>query len=271
MQIGRALRREFDSHPRHLFIHSCIIEPLYYNLSISSIMRRDKENALKLRLQGRSYNEIGRLLGVPKSTLSGWFTGLQLSDKAQKRIQDRVYRGTLRGLIKRNKNQTHLAIQRMRNIRAVAEKEIKKIGLSDLKLIGIALYWAEGYKRAAVRNGRELTCHAVALANSDPKLILLFIRFLKEVCHVPDEEINAEIRIYEHLNESELLNFWQRTTKIPRANFGKVYYGISRSSIGKRPFNRLPYGTISVRVNSTNLFHKIMGWIQGLSNHAAIV
>ena len=229
-------------------------------------MRKDRNSALKLRLAGRSYNEISRLLNVPKSTLSGWFTNLELSEKARERIQKRVSRGTLRGLVKRNKNQTHLAIQRMRHIRQEAENEIKNINQNELKLTGTALYWAEGYKRLLVRNGRELTHHSVALTNSDPKLIMMFLRFLREVCEVPNEKITADIRIYEHMSERFLFDFWQKITKLPKENFGKIYYGVSKSSLGKRPFNRLPYGTILIRVNSTNLFHKIMGWIEGLRN-----
>jgi hypothetical protein len=234
-------------------------------------MRKDKEKALKLRLQGKSYNEITNTLNIPKGTLSGWFTGLELSPTARQRIQKRVYAGTLRGLIKRNKNQTHLAVQRMRNIRAVTEREIRNISPENLKIIGASLYWAEGYKRPLVRNGRELTHHSVSLANSDPKLIMMFLRFLREVCEIPDEKITADIRIYEHMNERSLTNFWQKITGLPAKNFRKTYYGVSKSSLGKRPFNVLPYGTIQIRVNNTQLFHRIMGLIGGLSKQAAIV
>lgn len=234
-------------------------------------MRKDKNQALKLRLAGKSYNEITHLLNVPKGTLSGWFTNLELSQKAKERIQKRVYQGSLKGLIQRNKKQTHLAIQRMRRIRAETKREIEKITIGELKLIGITLYWAEGYKRLLIRNGRELTCHSVSLTNSDPKLIMIFLRFLREVCLVPDDKITADIRIYEHMNEQNLLNFWQKITKLSKDNFGKIYYGVSKSSLGKRPFNRLPYGTILIRVNNTNLFHKIMGWIEGLSNQVDMV
>ena len=44
-------------------------------------MRLDKNQALKLRLLGKSYNEINKALGVPKATLSDWFADLQLSKK----------------------------------------------------------------------------------------------------------------------------------------------------------------------------------------------
>ena len=228
-------------------------------------VRKDKNHALKLRLHGYSYTEIQRELGIPKSTLSGWFSSLVLPKKAQARIQSRVHEKSVKALIKRNKNQTHLAIQRMKLICSQARKEIAAIHKEELKLIGISLYWAEGYKRHKVLNGREVTNHPVSLTNSDPKLIGIFLRFLREVCNVSDKKIRAEIRLYQHLNEQELLSFWQQVTKLPIENFSKSYYGVSKSSQNKRPFNRLPYGTLLVRVNDTNLFHKIIGWIEGLA------
>ncbi|MBI3334894.1 MAG: helix-turn-helix domain-containing protein [Candidatus Portnoybacteria bacterium] len=228
-------------------------------------MRKDKVQALKLRLSGKSYNEISRLLGIPKGTLSYWFSRLELSEKAQNRIKKRVFEGSLRGLLKRNRNQTHLAIQRRRRIRLEAKQEIGLLTITELKLVGVALYWAEGYKRVQIRNGREVTHHPVALTNSDPRLIGIFMRFLREACQVSDDNIRADIRIYEHMNEKELVSFWQKITKLPIENFSKFYYGVSKSSLGKRPFNRLPYGTVQIRVNNTNLFHRIMGWLEGLS------
>jgi hypothetical protein len=227
-------------------------------------MRTDRIKALKLRLTGKSYTEICIALGIPKSTLSGWFSNLELTQKAQDRIKARVHASSLKGLIKRNKLQTHLAAERAKNLRSIHRKEINKLNSNELKLIGTALYWAEGYKRPILRNGKERSFHAVSLSNSDPTLIMLFLRFLREICDVPENQITANVRIYEHMNEENVVAFWKKITGIQSKNFGKAYYGISKSSLGKRPFNRLPYGTIAIRVNRTNIFHKIMGWIEGL-------
>lgn len=227
-------------------------------------MRNDRSKALKLRLSGKSYSEIKKTLGVPKSTLSGWFSGLELSEKNKKRILKRARQKSLAGLLKRNKNQTTLAIKRKLNIQSEAAKEIKNLSKENLLFIGVSLYWAEGYKRPIMKNGRELTCHSVGLTNSDSDLVKIYLRFLREICHVSEDKINADIRIFEHQNTNNLLNYWGEITGIKKEKFGKVYYGISKSSLGKRPFNRLQYGTIQIRVNDTKLFHKIMGWINGL-------
>jgi len=219
---------------------------------------------MKLRLSGKSYNQIGEILGVPKSTLSNWFTNLVLSPEARAKINARSKEGSRRGLLKRNKIQTHLAIARAKEARSSAAAEIRKLSNNELLILGAALYWAEGYKRPMLRNGRELTCHAVSLTNSDPSLVKAFLRFLRECVSVPENKIKANIRIFEHQSEKELLKFWRTTTGIPPNNLKKTYYGISRSSLGKRPFNQLPHGVIQIVVADTKLFHKIMGYIEGL-------
>ena len=230
----------------------------------SLIMRTDKHTALKLRLQGMSYLEIQRALNIPKSTLSSWLSRVVLSPYAAERIQKRAAACSRAGLLRRNKNQSELALKRKLHRMSEAAKEIGSLSEREIFLIGVALYWAEGYKRVMKRNGRELTCHAVSLTNSDPSLAQCFMRFLQEVCKVSKERIRADIRIYEHLNEEKLIEFWSRALHLKREQFGKTYYGVSKSSKSKRPFNILPYGTIQIRVNSTDLFHRIIGWIEGV-------
>src|SRR3989338_3307793 len=229
-------------------------------------MRNDRQQSLKLRLSGRSYAEIKNMLGVPKSTLSGWFSGLELSKSAKEKILRRARAKSLAGLLKRNINQTMLARRRRDEIRNTAKAEFKHINKQDLFITGVSLYWAEGYKRPVVKNGRELTHHTVSLTNSDPKLIGLFLRFLIEICQVPEEKIAANLRIFKHQNAEMLLDFWSKLTTIPRSRFDKVYTGVSKSSLGKKPYNSLPYGTIQIRVNDTKLFHRIMGWIDGMKS-----
>ena len=138
-------------------------------------MRNDKDAALKLRLNGKSYSEICSALGIPKSTLSGWFSDVVLSETAQKRITERSQKKSLDGLIKRNKNQTKLAWERARQIQNSASKEIDSLSKTDLLIVAAALYWAEGYKKLLVRKGKEVTHHPVSLTNSDPVLIKMFI------------------------------------------------------------------------------------------------
>lgn len=226
--------------------------------------QKEKEQAKKLRLQGRSYGEISKSLGISKSTLHGWLYGLEISDEAKRRIQDRVYEKSVEALIRRNKRQTAVARDRARQNRQLGASKIKFLTRKDLLTTGAALYWAEGYKKTVVKNGRKVTHHVVSLTNSDPDLIKLFLKFLREYCGVPNSRIKVTVRVFQHHNTEELKKIWQEVTGVEPKNLTARYYAESISSKRKRPYNRLPYGVAQITVGSTNLFHQIMGYIEGL-------
>ncbi len=217
-------------------------------------------------MAGRSYNEITRLLKVPKSTLSGWFTNIELSKEATKRLKNRVHTASIKGLLARNKNQTIIAETRSREMHDGGKSLIKNISKRDLLVLGTALYWAEGYKRPVVIRGKTRTSHRVSLTNSDPDLIFLFLQFLRETCKVPNEKIIIWIRYFNHQDPVYLLNFWQKKCNIPYSNFRKTLQTVSISSQRKKSYNSLPFGVAQISVNNTNLYHKIMGMISGIAN-----
>jgi hypothetical protein len=218
-----------------------------------------------LRLQGKSYAEIQKVVsGISKSTLSLWLKDLVISDVAKRRIAMLSREKSLAGLIRRNKQQTVLAVKRRDDTLRSAQAEIRELSKDSLFFVGIALYWAEGYKRIRMVNGRAVTGHAISLTNADPLLVQMFLRFIREICKVPEEKINTDLRIFKHIDETEAVRYWSGITNIPSDRFGKVHIFVSASSKGKRPFNRLPFGVIQIRINDTQLFYKIMGWIEGL-------
>ena len=219
-----------------------------------------------MRMQGKSYTEIRKALGMSKSTLSAWFRHLVLSQEAQQKITSRSHAASINALLKINKQQTHLAEQRAKITRATSNKEIQNLSRRELLVLGAALYWAEGYKRPIFRDGKPKTSHPVSFTNSDPQMVKMFLKFLREICGTAEEKIKADLRIFDHQNEAHLLEYWAKITNLSYSNFGKVYRGVSISSQRKRPFNALPYGTIQIRVADTPLFHKIMGWIEGIAS-----
>lgn len=225
-----------------------------------------------MRLAGKSYNEIHKELGIPKSTQSGWFKNLVLSDKAKNRLNGRLRIGS-EVLIKRNKMQTHRAEQRAREAQAQGKIRINSLSKHELMLLGAALYWAEGYKRLKVRDGKERMSHVISFLNTDPVMISVFIRFLRECLEVPNEKIQLTMRLYPHINEMEARRYWMDNTGFPAQSFLRTTAMISGASKGKRPFNRLPYGTLCVSVSDTSKFHHLLGLIEGVkekSLHANI-
>ncbi|MFZ3043922.1 MAG: hypothetical protein WA058_02330 [Minisyncoccia bacterium] len=222
-----------------------------------------RNRALKLRLVGKSYNEIRDSLGVPKSTLSGWFKHVVLSDAASARLRSRSSLGSAT-LIKRNKLQTKKAIHRAREIQESAKKKIPVLTKRDLLVVGTVLYWAEGYKRLKIKDGKERMDHTISFVNADAEMISVFVQFLQNILRIPSEKIRLTMRLYAHINENEARAHWMRATGLSCGRFFKTTFLVSGASKGIRPFNRLPWGSLQVEVCDTAKFHHLIGMIEGV-------
>jgi hypothetical protein len=223
-------------------------------------MRKDKIQVIELREKGLSYNEISKKLGIPKSTLSYWLSKLEISKEAKKRLADRVHIGSLNGLIKRNKNQTVLARERAEKILSLAKKEVAGLIGNKLFLIGISLYWAEGYKKGAYGSKWK----AVDFANSDPELVKIILKFFRKICKVDDDKIKVQLIAHKNVDINKAVNFWSNITKLSKNQFIKTYCSPSSLSKNSRKFNSLTHGTVHIRINDVKLFFRIIGWIEGL-------
>ena len=119
-----------------------------------------------------------------------------------------------------------------------------------LRIAGLMLYWAEGAKRH----------HTVDFANSDPEMIQLFLRFLREVCGVAEPRLRALLYIYEGQNAEEIRRYWSRLTRIPETQFIKSY--VSKFRIDRARQRVLFCGVFHVRYNDKRLLQQILSWIQ---------
>lgn len=222
-----------------------------------------RARALKLRLAGRSYKEITDVLGVPKSTLSGWFKDVVLSDSARARLLVRMQIGSAT-LIRRNKKQTQDAEKRASAARIAGRSCMPLLTKRDILIVGTALYWAEGYKRLKTRNGKERMGHTISFVNSDTEMISSFVHFLHDVLEIPMEKIRANMRLYPHINEDKARAHWMLASGLPADRFFKTTYLVSGASKGLRPYNRLPWGTLQIEVCDTAKFHHLIGMIEGM-------
>lgn len=221
-------------------------------------MRRiEKQRAIQLRLRGRSYNEIRKILRIPsKGTLSYWFRGMKLPQAAKLRLAGKMRMAQERGLLNFNKKRTKIILAENQKERTVSSRLIDKLSERELLLIGAALYWGEGYKSGKAPR--------MVLTNSDPGLARLFMRFVREVLNVPDADIRTHISVHPNVNKKQAVLFWAQITNLPPSNF-RVFNQVSRAGKGRRPKRSLPYGTLDIRVHKRILFFKMMGLIDGLT------
>lgn len=206
-----------------------------------------KEKARKLRRLGLSYKEIMQKVPVCKSTISLWCRDIKLSQKQIVRLgslYDKQFRGAKANQLKRK-----LEIE---IIKKDAKKEIRPLNDYDFKIIGAALYWAEGSKTRAAN-----------LTNSDPNLIRFMIKWYRNICRVPENKIKPYLHLHTGLNEMKAKKYWSKIIDIPVNRFGKTFF--KKEGTGHRK-NKLYNGTLRIQINSENLRHKVLGWIEEIYN-----
>lgn len=216
-----------------------------------------KNKALLLRKNGKSYNDIRKVLDIKsKGTLSHWFKNIKLSKKSIKLLEKNNKLAHKRGLFIANKNRK-IRIE-SENTKAYIEGQnlIQQITKKEILLIGVILYWGEGTKS-------EKVPVSLSFSNSDPFMISVYMRFIREILKIPEEKIRAGIHIYPSISVEEARKFWSKITKLPEDRF-YIITQISKSSQNKRPFNKLPYGTIAIKINNRKQFYKVKGMIKGI-------
>ena len=226
---------------------------------------KEKQEAIKLRRKGYSYSEILKEIPISKSTLSLWLRNVGLVKEQKQRLTEKKLKGALKGAQKK-KNQR---LQITQKIKEMAKNEIDKISKRELQLIGIALYWAEGTKQK-----EHNVSERVKLNNSDPKIIKLFLKWLREICKVSDSDIQFRISLHKNAAKrlDEIKKYWARVTGFPIAQFQKVDWKKHNPVTKRKNVGKTYFGLLNIIVKrSTNLNRKISGWIEGICENCGVV
>ncbi len=213
---------------------------------------KERMLACQLRRKGWSLRSIVKEINCSKSSVSVWIRDIPLTAKQIDRLKLSQDRG--RAKAANHPNSPKLQWFNLRQkITATAQKEISKYSSEELKLIGAALYWAEGY-----RQSRNL----FIFSNCDPDMVKLMMKFLREICKVPAEKLRGGVNIHPTLDSDKAQKYWSNVSGIPGRQFHQPHVSVSRASQQKR--QTLPYGTFRIVVSDVILCSKIKGWIEGL-------
>jgi transposase-like protein len=208
----------------------------------------EREEARRLRREeGRSVKELAALLGVSRSSISLWVRDIELTED-----QHTALRRRMGGRIDGARVNTVRARERHRKAqndgRAVARRG------DVLHAAGCMLYWAEGSRNR----------HAIEFVNSDPAMVVLFLRFLRDCYAVPDAKVRVTCNLFADHEERqrEIEDFWLCELELPRACLRKSTVNRYSKHSKKKRRNKLPFGTCRLNVYDTRLVHEIRGAIQ---------
>lgn len=130
---------------------------------------------------------------------------------------------------------------------------VKESDMEDSVLFigGVLLYWCEG---AQWEGG-----NVVDFANSNTEMILLFLLFLRRICHVDEKRIRCYLYCYSNQDIPSLIDYWSHVMAIPREQFSKPYV---RCDFDEKKTGKMPNGLIHVRYSDKKLLLALKGWIQ---------
>lgn len=198
-----------------------------------------RAKAVRLRVKNRlSYTAIKKKLGVPKSTLSYWLRDFPLSEseiillKRAGWTKSEASRERYRETMRKKKEAT------LEELLCNSRNEFRFLPTIALKTAGIALYLAEGDKK---------NLHRIALANTDPALIIFFVNWLRKFMAIPQRDIKIQLHLYENMDIAKEERFWQNTVRLPSRQFYKIQVRkITKNSFMYREGFR--HGTCSIFV-----------------------
>lgn len=215
-----------------------------------------KIDARSLRKEGLSIKTIAKKLNVSVGSISVWTRDIELADEQKARLEKNShdpYFGKRLDYINLVKRRTNEKIDRLRK---EGIREVGALSERELFLVGIALYWSEGFKKDS----------QVGFANSDPEMINLFIKWLFECFgyNYNDLSVRVTLNISHKDRIEEIEKYWSNIVNIPLVNFRKPFFqNVVWKKVYENPNNY--YGLLRVKVlKSKDFLRKIAGLIDGL-------
>jgi len=121
----------------------------------------------------------------------------------------------------------------------------------SLRDCGVMIYWAEGWK--------DKRKQMLDFANSDPTMIKIYLKFLRNICGVSENKLRIYLYCYANQDVNKLKKFWSDTAKIPLKQFTKPYV---KKDFREDKINKMPHGLIHIRYADKKLYSQIFQWYE---------
>ncbi|MEK7093057.1 MAG: hypothetical protein AAB927_01070 [Patescibacteria group bacterium] len=120
----------------------------------------------------------------------------------------------------------------------------------ELNAIGAMLYWAEGHKTSSAPG--------IDFANSDPRMLVLFMKFLRSRYHLDEKRLRVYIYCYANQPIDGLKEYWSKLLGIPRPQFTKPYVRENPTMNARQ----MPYGLVHIRYSDKKLLLDVLNLIE---------
>ena len=213
-------------------------------------LKKLKNQVIALRQREKTYSEIQKILGkkIPKSTLSCWCRGLEMSKKFKDKIKQKNRQNLEYGrflAIKAKQEKKDKFLQNIRQQTPLFQQVLANPAAAKLTLA--VLYACEGSRRRRA---------SLMFGNSDPFIVNLFMRLLR-FCYLIDEsKFRCTVQCRADQDIKKLEELWSKTTNIPRNKFYKAQ--IDPRTVGKPSKNPNYKGVCRIDYFSAAIFNELL-------------
>ena len=215
---------------------------------------QEKNEAIKLRERGFSYNEIMKKVFVSKSTLSLWCRDITLTASQEERLQKKKLMGAELGRTRGAKRQQRRRIRVTQDIILKAIKAVGKLNKRERFVAGIGLYLGDGNKGD----------RGVGFSNANPEIIKFMVNWFEEFLQDSNKKIKCALWLHDNLDENKAKKFWSEYLGIPESQFTKTYVAKNIENSKKIRKNIHEYGIISMRIHCKEMQRTMRGYMKGI-------
>jgi transposase len=217
-----------------------------------------RRQAVELRQQGWSVNDLAVRLGVAKSTAYAWVKHLPLDPSAERARLKQEHAALMAAgrweAHRRDRDRDQAAAH------AEAARAVGDLTERDLLLLGAAIYWCEGAKSKPWRRLDRLI-----FINSDPCLLKLFLRFLRG-CGRAEDSLRYRVHIHENADAEVAADWWADELGLPRHLFQRATIKRHAPATRRQNTGADYHGCLAVTVpKSRELYWRVEGVMGALT------
>jgi len=201
----------------------------------------EKLQAITLRKQGYTVNEIAMRLVVSKGSVSTWVRNVPLSKQGEVALLKKIRAGQFAGAQSR-RNHTHM-IEQQYFASASQTHTNTSFTQHHIRLLCALIYWCEGSK------GTD----RVDFTNADPKLVKLFLHYLRSGFSIDEQKFRVCIHLHTYHDKDIQTTFWSQVTNIPQKQFIKPHQKLHTGKQIREGYQ----GCISIRYHNADIARQL--------------